>query len=167
MCISAESIIFMPNEGIMRVVIQRVKSAKVEVEGKLVGAIDQGLLVLLGIAHEDQQTDMDWLIKKMVQMRIFEDEAGKMNLSVEDVKGGILVVSQFTLYADCKKGNRPGFTRSAPPAISIPIYESFLDALRLRFSGPVETGQFGAMMDISLINDGPVTVILDSMQQDF
>lgn len=151
----------------MRIVIQRVKSAQVEVEGKVIGKVGQGLLVLLGIAHDDQDSDMDWLIKKMVQLRIFDDADGKMNLSVEDIAGGILVVSQFTLYADAKKGNRPGFTRSAPPAISIPVYEEFLLRLRTRFSGPVETGQFGAMMDISLVNDGPVTIVLDSRQQDF
>ena len=157
----------MPKQSIMRAVIQRVKSAKVEVEGKSIGAIEKGLLVLLGITHDDQQSDMDWLIKKMVQLRIFEDEAGKMNLSVDDVKGGLLIVSQFTLYGDCKKGNRPSFIRSAPPAVSIPIYESFLETLRVRFAGPIETGEFGATMDVSLVNDGPITIILDSRQQNF
>jgi D-tyrosyl-tRNA(Tyr) deacylase len=151
----------------MRAVIQRVKSAKVEVDGAVCGEIKQGLLVLLGITQDDQAADADWLIKKMVQLRIFSDDEGKMNLSVEDVKGGILLVSQFTLYADAKKGNRPSYIRSAAPAISVPIYESFIESLKARFQGPVETGIFGASMDITLVNDGPVTIILDSRQQDF
>lgn len=151
----------------MRAVIQRVSRASVTVAGNTIGEIGQGLLVLLGVTHDDTAADSEWLIKKIVQLRIFNDTEGKMNLSVEDVAGGILVVSQFTLYADAKKGNRPSYIRSAPPAVSIPLYEEFLQVLRQRFQGPIATGEFGAMMDVSLLNDGPVTIILDSRQQDF
>lgn len=151
----------------MRIVIQRVSEARVDIEGKTVGAIEKGLMTLLGVTHDDTDEDIEWLVKKMVNLRIFGDEEGKMNRSVVDVEGGILVVSQFTLYADAKKGNRPSYIRSAPPDVSIPIYERFLDALRARFSGPVETGEFGAMMEVSLTNDGPVTIILDSRQRNF
>jgi D-aminoacyl-tRNA deacylase len=151
----------------MRAVIQRVKHAKVEVNGRTIGEIGLGLLVLLGVTHDDGAADIDWLVKKIPQLRIFNDDQAKMNLSVEDVSGGILVVSQFTLYADAKKGNRPSYIRSAPPAVSVPLYEQFLETLRSRFQGPVATGEFGAMMDVSLLNDGPVTIILDSRLQDF
>ena len=151
----------------MRAIIQRVAHSKVVIDGETSGAIDQGLLVLLGITHTDTQADIDWLIKKITQLRIFKDDAGKMNLSVQDIGGGILVVSQFTLYASSKKGNRPSYIRSAPPPVAIPLYEDFLLDLRARFDGPVETGQFGAMMEVSLLNDGPVTIILDSQNQDF
>jgi D-tyrosyl-tRNA(Tyr) deacylase len=151
----------------MRAVLQRVKTAKVEVAGRLTGEIGTGILVLLGVTHDDTEADIDWLTKKIVQLRIFNDAEGKMNLSLEDVGGGLLVVSQFTLYADAKKGNRPSYIRSAPPAVSVPLYERFLAVLRTRFQGPVATGEFGAMMDVSLLNDGPVTIILDSRQQDF
>lgn len=151
----------------MRAILQRVKSSQVTVDGQVIGAIGHGLLLLLGITHDDTATDIEWLIKKIVQLRIFSDQDGKMNLGITDVQGSILVVSQFTLYADAKKGNRPSYIRSAPPAISIPLYHAFLETLRQRFQGPIATGEFGAMMDVSLINDGPVTVILDSRQQDF
>lgn len=151
----------------MRLVIQRVKNAQVEIEGSVVGKIGQGLLVLLGIAHEDQEADAHWLLKKLLNLRIFSDEDGKMNLSVQDVQGEILLVSQFTLYANVKKGNRPSYIRSAPPEISIPIYDRFLQLLQEQFSGLVATGHFGAMMEVSLLNDGPVTLILDSRQKDF
>ena len=151
----------------MRAVIQRVKKASVEVNGAIVGEIGHGLLVLLGITHEDASSDTDWLLKKLLQLRIFSDADEKMNLSVTDVNGGILVVSQFTLYADAKKGNRPSYIRSAPPAISIPLYDNFVADLQARFPGKVATGEFGAMMDVELLNDGPVTIILDSRQQDF
>mgnify|MGYP000882151179 CR=1 FL=1 len=151
----------------MRAVIQRVKKASVEVNGATIGEIGHGLLVLLGITHDDSSNDTDWLLKKLIQLRIFSDGEGKMNLSVTDVNGGILIVPQFTLYADAKKGNRPSYIRSAPPAISIPIYDNFVAELRSRFTGPVATGSFGAMMDVALVNDGPVTIILDSKQQDF
>jgi D-tyrosyl-tRNA(Tyr) deacylase len=151
----------------MRAIIQRVSAASVQVADQTIGEIGQGLLVLLGVTHDDTATDIDWLLKKLVQLRIFSDADGKMNLSVEDVQGGILVVSQFTLYADAKKGNRPSYIRSAPPAVSVPLYELFVATLRSRFAGPVATGSFGAMMAVSLVNDGPVTIILDSRQQDF
>ncbi|MCB0839947.1 MAG: D-tyrosyl-tRNA(Tyr) deacylase, partial [Bacteroidetes bacterium] len=119
----------------MRAVIQRVSFSKVEVEGEVVGEIPQGLMVLLGITHEDNEDDIAWMIKKITQLRIFNDEAEKMNLSVQDVGGDILVISQFTLYANAKKGNRPSYIRSAPPDISIPLYEKFLEQLRVSFSG--------------------------------
>jgi D-aminoacyl-tRNA deacylase len=151
----------------MRVLIQRVSQASVTVQERRVGEIGAGLLVLLGISHDDRQEDIDWLVRKITQLRIFSDSEGKMNLSVEDIRGGILVVSQFTLYADSKKGNRPSYVRSAPPAVSIPLYEQFLLTLRGRLQGPVEAGVFGAMMEVSLVNDGPVTLLLDSTQQDF
>lgn len=151
----------------MRAVIQRVAHARVEVAGQISGEIGPGLLVLLGITHDDTQADIEWLLKKMLQLRIFQDEEGKMNLSVQDVQAGLLIVSQFTLYADSKKGNRPSFIRSAPPAVAVPLYESFLTQLRQRYTGKVAEGVFGAMMDVSLLNEGPVTIILDSRQQDF
>jgi len=119
-------------------------------------------LVLLGITHDDAEKDIDWIVKKLINLRIFKDEADKMNLSVQDVGGGILVVSQFTLFANSKKGNRPSYTRSAPPPLAIPLYERFLEKLRIAFSGPIQTGEFGANMQVSLLNDGPVTIILDS-----
>ena len=151
----------------MRAVIQRVSQARVEVESQLTGQIQEGLLVLLGIAPEDQDADIDYLIRKIVQLRIFKDEAGKMNRSVQDIGGGLLVVSQFTLYADTKKGNRPSYLRSAPPDQAIPLYERFLARLRDRFEGPVATGEFGAYMQVSLLNDGPVTLVLDLQQPTF
>lgn len=137
-----------------------------EIEGRVSGQIDQGLLVLLGITHDDGPEDIQWLVRKMINLRIFSDEAGKMNHSVSDVGGGILVVSQFTLFANVKKGNRPSYVRSAPPDVSIPLYEAFLKHLREQFSGPVETGEFGAMMDVHLLNDGPVTILMDSRDPD-
>lgn len=146
----------------MRAVIQRVSHSKVVVEGRTTGEIERGLLVLLGVTHTDERADIDWLIKKITNLRIFNDENGKMNLSVKDVGGDILVVSQFTLYADSKKGNRPSYIRSAPPDFSIPMYENFVELLALNFEGKVATGEFGAMMEVSLLNDGPVTIILDS-----
>ena len=150
----------------MRAVIQRVSFSKVEVEGEIAGEIPQGLMVLLGITHEDNEDDIAWMIKKITQLRIFNDEAEKVNLSVQDVGGDILVISQFTLYANAKKGNRPSYIRSAPPDISIPLYEKFLEQLRVSFSGKVATGEFGASMQVSLLNNGPVTIILDS-REDF
>lgn len=149
----------------MRIVIQRVSEARVDIEDRTSGKIGHGLLVLLGITHDDTDEDIEWVVKKMVNLRIFSDAEGKMNHSVVDVGGGILVVSQFTLYADAKKGNRPSYIRSAPPETAIPIYKRFLDILRVRFSGKIETGEFGAMMDVHLVNDGPVTIVLDSRQR--
>lgn len=150
----------------MRAVIQRVRFSKVEVAGQIVGEIPAGLLVLLGITHDDSASDIDWLVRKIPQLRIFNDDQGKMNLSVQDVGGDILVISQFTLYANSRKGNRPSYIRSAPPEISIPLYEAFVDTLRQQFSGQVATGEFGADMAVSLLNDGPVTIILDSRDQE-
>lgn len=148
----------------MRALIQRVQHSRVVVAGKEVGAIGPGLLILLGITHDDTQSDMDWLLKKIPKLRIFDDPEGKMNLSVTDIGGEILVVSQFTLFANCQKGNRPSYIRSAPPDISLPMYEQFVAQLRATFSGKVATGEFGAMMEVSLLNDGPVTIMLDSRQ---
>ncbi|MEO1448749.1 MAG: D-aminoacyl-tRNA deacylase [Bacteroidota bacterium] len=150
----------------MRALIQRVSQAQVVIEEKVNGKIEAGLLVLLGITHEDTQVDIDWLVRKLTQLRIFKDEAGKMNLSVADIAGGMLVISQFTLFANSRKGNRPSYTRSAPPPVAIPLYEQFLKTLKAQFAGPVETGEFGADMKVSLLNDGPVTIMLDSKQPD-
>ncbi|MEO0585768.1 MAG: D-aminoacyl-tRNA deacylase, partial [Bacteroidota bacterium] len=148
----------------MRAIIQRVSFSQVEVEGELIGEIPHGLMVLLGITHSDTEKDIDWIIRKVVNMRIFNDEIGKMNLSVQDIKGGIQVISQFTLFAETQKGNRPSYLRSAPPNISEPLYERFVQKLKLVFDGPVATGKFGAYMQVSLLNDGPVTILLDSHQ---
>ncbi|AFC24550.1 D-aminoacyl-tRNA deacylase [Saprospira grandis] len=146
----------------MRLVIQRVKTARVDVAGKTVGQIDQGLFVLLGIHQEDSSKDVDWLIQKLVKIRIFNDEQGKMNYSIRDVQGQLLVVSQFTLYAACKKGNRPSYTRAARPEQAIPLYEEFIAKAEAELDQKVASGQFGADMQIELNNDGPVTIILDS-----
>jgi D-tyrosyl-tRNA(Tyr) deacylase len=146
----------------MRVVIQRVSEAAVKIEGSIVGQIEEGLLVLLGIEHDDTQKDADYLLQKLINLRIFSDADGKMNLSVQDVNGGILVVSQFTLHAATKKGNRPSYIRAARPEQAIPLYEYFLASLQQQFIGKVQTGQFGADMKVALVNDGPVTIIMDS-----
>ena len=146
----------------MRALIQRVKHARVEIDGNINGKIEQGLLVLLGITHDDRQEDINWLVRKISQLRIFNDEDDKMNLSIKDVQGEILVVSQFTLFAQVKKGNRPSYTRSAPPDIAIPLYEQFVKCMDEAFDGKLETGEFGAKMEVSLLNDGPVTIMMDS-----
>lgn len=151
----------------MRAVIQCVSSCKVQVGNKSVGEIDKGLCILLAITQEDSIEDIEWLVKKITNLRIFRDEAGKMNLSVKDIQGEILVISQFTLYANIKKGNRPSYLRSAKPEIAIPMYESFLTHLRSVFTGNIQTGSFGAMMSVSLVNEGPVTLILDSKDPSF
>ncbi|AZP93736.1 D-aminoacyl-tRNA deacylase [Enterococcus mundtii] len=148
----------------MRAVIQRVSQAAVSINEREVGRIDHGLLILLGVHDTDTQTDVDYLIKKIAQMRIFEDEQGKMNLSIEDVKGTLLSISQFTLFADTKKGNRPSFIAAARPETAIPLYEAFNEGLRQR-GITVETGEFGADMAVSLVNDGPVTIIIDSQNK--
>lgn len=148
----------------MRAVVQRVSKASVTIDQQEVGKIDQGLVILLGIHEKDTQDDVDYLVKKIAQMRIFEDEQGKMNRSVEDVEGQILSVSQFTLFADTKKGNRPSFISAARPETAIPLYEAFNEGIRNR-GITVATGQFGADMAVSLINDGPVTVIIDSQNK--
>jgi len=149
----------------MRAVIQRVKKASVTIDNKFVSTIEQGLLILLGIENEDGQEDIDWLTNKIVNMRIFNDEDHKMNLSIQDVKGEILVVSQFTLHASTKKGNRPSFINAAKPDVSVPLYNKFVQLLTIKHQKKVKTGEFGADMDVELINDGPVTIIIDSKQR--
>jgi D-tyrosyl-tRNA(Tyr) deacylase len=145
----------------MRILLQRVSEASVRIEGKINGQINHGLLLLVGICAEDTQDDIDWVIQKVVNMRIFSDENGKMNLSIQDLQGAILVISQFTLHASTKKGNRPSFIEAARPEIAIPLYEKFITQLKLN-NLKVETGIFGADMKVSLVNDGPVTIWLDS-----
>lgn len=144
----------------MKVVIQRVKEAQVTIDDVLVGDISQGLLLLVGVGPEDEQEDLDYAVRKITNMRIFSDDMGKMNLSVQDIKGSILSVSQFTLFAETKKGNRPAFTGAAKPDKAEKMYLDFNEALA-QFV-PVETGVFGADMQVSLVNDGPVTIILDT-----
>lgn len=146
----------------MRAVIQRVKEAKVTIKGELVGEIQQGLMVLLGIENEDKEEDVLWLSNKIVQMRIFDDAAGVMNWSVQEVKGSILLVSQFTLHASTKKGNRPSYNQAAKHAIAIPLYHQMIQQLSVDLGRPIQTGQFGADMQVSLVNDGPVTIVIDS-----
>lgn len=145
----------------MKVIIQRCSSAKVTVDEEIIGQIDQGLMLLVGVTHEDEEKDADYLAEKIAGLRIFEDESGKMNHSVLDVQGAILSVSQFTLYADTRKGKRPNFMAAAKPDLAEPLYEYFNEQLRKK-GLHVETGKFGAMMDVSLTNDGPVTLILES-----
>lgn len=146
----------------MRVVIQRVSEASVRIDGEVVGQIGAGLLVLLGIEEADGVEDADWLVSKIAQMRIFSDEAGKMNRSVAECGGGVLVVSQFTLHASTKKGNRPSFIRAARPEQAVPLYEGFLNAMESRIGKRVERGVFGGDMQVALVNDGPVTICMDS-----
>lgn len=144
----------------MRIVIQRVSSASVQVNGELVGKIDQGFLVLVGVGHDDDESKAEWLAEKVVQLRVFPDENGKMNLSLADVDGQILVVSQFTLLGDCRKGRRPAFTNAGPPDVAKRLYEHFAGAIASK-GITVQTGIFAADMKVSLVNDGPVTLILD------
>jgi D-tyrosyl-tRNA(Tyr) deacylase len=151
---------------IMRVVIQRVSKASVKVEGKNIAEIGKGILILVGIEDADHQEDIDWLTAKIVQLRIFEDEAGVMNLSVKDIEGEILIVSQFTLHASTKKGNRPSYIRASKPDFAIPMYESFIHKTEELLGRKVGTGKFGAMMDVALVNDGPVTIIIDSKNKE-
>lgn len=146
----------------MRVVVQRVAEAKVSVGGQVVGQIGPGLLVFAGIADEDKETDLDWMAQKLTRLRIFSDKAGVMNHSVADVAGDILAVSQFTLFASLKKGNRPSWGRAARGDVSQPLFERFLELLANALGRPIQTGVFGADMEVSLINDGPVTIVIDS-----
>ena len=141
--------------------MQRVSSARVEIDGEVAGSIGRGLLVLLGVGHGDSEKQAHWLADKIAGLRIFEDDAGKMNLSVEEVGGSLLVVSQFTLYADCRKGRRPSFTGAAPPDEADRLYQVFVERLRER-GLPVATGVFQAMMQVHLVNDGPVTVVVET-----
>lgn len=150
----------------MRVVIQRVSKASVEIEGRVSGAIQQGLLILLGIEHEDNLEDVEWLCGKILRLRVFSDDEGVMNLSVTDVSGDVLVVSQFTLHASTRKGNRPSYIRAARPETAIPLYETFKSTLASLLGKPVQSGEFGAMMNIHLVNDGPVTIIIDSKSRE-
>lgn len=145
----------------MKIVIQRVKNAKVEVENKIVGKIEKGFLVLLGITHEDTKEQADYLVNKLCKLRVFQDENDKMNLALKDVNGELLIVSQFTLYADCRKGNRPSFVDAANPDQANELYEYFCDECYKK-GLHVEKGIFGADMQVSLINDGPVTIILEN-----
>ena len=149
----------------MKVVIQRVANASVIIENNTVASIKRGLLILLGIINEDTQEDIDWLSKKIVNLRIFNDHEGIMNLSLLDVDGGVIVVSQFTLHANTKKGNRPSYIKAAKPNIAIPIYESFMKQLEMDLGKKVQSGQFGADMKVTMVNDGPVTIIIDSKQK--
>jgi len=147
-------------------VIQRVSEASVMVDSKIIGQIDQGLLILLGIEAEDSNEDVEWLVKKCINMRIFSDAEDKMNLSIQEIKGKFLVISQFTLHASTKKGNRPSYIKAARPYHAIPLYESFCEQLKNQSSLEVETGEFGADMKVRLINDGPVTITMDSKNKE-
>jgi D-aminoacyl-tRNA deacylase len=146
----------------MRSVIQRVSEASVKIDGKVAASIQGGLLVLLGIEETDTAQDIEWLSGKIVRLRIFDDDHGVMNRSVIEAQGEILVISQFTLFASTRKGNRPSYSRAAPPDVAVPIYEGFIRTLSQDFGKTVQTGQFGANMKVNLTNDGPVTIIIDS-----
>ncbi len=150
----------------MRIIIQRVSKAEVSINSKIKSAISSGLLILLGIEEADCQEDIEWLSGKVSRLRVFNDDKGVMNLSVNDIDGEILVVSQFTLHASTKKGNRPSYIKAAKPEKSIPLYEAFVKQLSIDTGKDVKTGEFGAMMDVSLINDGPVTIIIDSKNKE-
>lgn len=150
----------------MRAVLQRVKRASVTVEGNITGAIEEGLLVLLGIEEADTLEDMNWLSGKLVNLRIFNDEQGVMNRSLLEVGGGLLLVSQFTLFAATKKGNRPSYSRAAPPAIAVPIYEKMIELLSAELGKPIQMGVFGADMKVELLNDGPVTIVIDTKNKE-
>lgn len=146
----------------MRTVIQRVKCCSVTINGTVKSKIGQGLLVLLGIEDRDSAEDISWLTKKIVRLRIFDDENGVMNLSVKDINGEIMVVSQFTLHASTKKGNRPSYIHASKPDVAIPLYEAFCEEMSIQLEKRVQTGEFGADMKVELLNDGPVTIIIDS-----
>ena len=150
----------------MRAVVQRVSSARVTVAGETTGEIGPGLLILLGVAQGDTEADGEWLTQKIAALRIFEDDAGKMNRSLVDTVGGALVVSQFTLLASTAKGTRPSFNAAAAPVLAIPLYEKFVAQLAALLGRPVATGRFGAMMDVALVNAGPVTLVIDSRARD-
>lgn len=146
----------------MRIVIQRVAHASVDIEGETVGRIGLGMLILLGIVEEDTQADIDWLVRKLVSLRIFDDGQGVMNLSILETNGDLLVVSQFTLLASTRKGNRPSYIRAARPETAMPLYHAFCTSLQRAVGKPIATGRFGADMKVDLLNDGPVTIIIDS-----
>ena len=150
----------------MRAVIQRVRDAKVTVDDVITGQITIGLLILLGVESTDSREDAEWLARKATDMRLFADDMGKMNLSLKDINGGCLIISQFTLHASTKKGNRPSFIRSAPPQQAEDLYSAFIDIIKEYSTGPVETGVFGAFMDVEFINEGPVTIIIDTKNRE-
>ena len=150
----------------MRVVIQKVTQASVSIENKIVASIDKGLLVLVGIEDTDTNDDIAWLSAKIVNLRVFDDDNGVMNLSVKEVEGEVLIVSQFTLHASTKKGNRPSYIKAARPEVAIPIYEAFIKQVETLLGKRVPTGQFGAMMQVSLCNDGPVTILIDTKNKE-
>ena len=151
----------------MRIIIQKVSKASVSVDKKIVSSIKKGLVVLVGIEDADTDEDIDWLVKKMLQLRIFDDKNGIMNLSVQEVDGEVLIVSQFTLHANTKKGNRPSYIRASRPEFAVPMYEKFVEKTEVILGKKAGTGIFGAMMEVSLVNNGPVTIIIDSKQKDF
>lgn len=150
----------------MRVVLQRVSQASVEIEGKIKGFIENGILVLLGIENEDNEDDIEWICNKILKLRIFNDFEGVMNLSLLDINGEILIISQFTLHASTKKGNRPSYIKAARPEVAIPLYKNFIKKMEVLLGKEVATGEFGADMQIKLLNDGPVTIIIDSKQKE-
>lgn len=150
----------------MRALIQRVRHADVVIDGRVNGEIGVGLLVLLGVHSTDTQEDIDWLVKKVSQLRVFDDENGVMNRSVIDVDGEVLVVSQFTLYASTKKGNRPSYINAAPPEVAVPLYEAFVESMSTAIKKAVPTGVFGSDMKVSLLNDGPVTIMIDTKNRE-
>ncbi len=150
----------------MKVVIQRVKESSVTINQEVKGKTGLGLMILLGIMPEDSEEDINWLVNKIVKLRIFGDQDSVMNLSIQDVKGSFLVISQFTLYASTKKGNRPSYIKAARPEVAIPLYEKFLDKLRETSGLQVDSGEFGADMKVALINDGPVTILMDSKNKE-
>lgn len=150
----------------MRAVLQRVSEASVTIEGETVASIDKGLLLLIGIEDASNQEDISWLAAKIVNLRIFDDENGIMNLSVKDINGEIIIVSQFTLHAQTKKGNRPSYIKASKPEYAIPMYKAFIKQIEIEFGKKVQTGQFGADMKVALINDGPVTIIIDTKNKE-
>lgn len=146
----------------MRVVVQRVTEASITIDGETISAINEGLLLLIGITHSDSENEIDRITRKIVTLRIFDDEKGVMNRSIQDIGGSILAVSQFTLYGNCKKGNRPSYIDAAPGAVSEPLYDAFCDRLEQLLPGKIQRGRFGADMKVQLLNNGPVTILLDS-----
>jgi D-tyrosyl-tRNA(Tyr) deacylase len=150
----------------MRVVIQRVSKSSVTIKKKIVSSTNYGMLIFLGIEEKDTKEDINWLVKKISQLRIFNDKNGIMNLNVNEINGKIMVISQFTLHAKIKKGNRPSYNRAAKPNLAIPLYNKFINALNVLVKNEIKTGEFGAMMEIDLINDGPVTILIDSKQKE-
>jgi D-tyrosyl-tRNA(Tyr) deacylase len=150
----------------MKVVLQRVSHAAVSIEGRTVGEIGNGFVILLGIETKDHQEEVEWLTQKISKLRVFSDESGQMNHSINDIKGDVLIISQFTLHAKTKKGNRPSFIHAARPEQAIPLYENFITALGHLIEGRIATGEFGANMQVSLTNDGPVTIVIDSQNRE-